>query len=226
MVTKELPKRAGNQVLQEERYLWMARAFIMMTVLAGLANLALLMALSGVVPFLRIQPFYLQLQTKEEQIVSIQRPSAASFNSNLIQENLVRQYVIDYFTVSSDLEEQEYRWGNDGPIRRMSSQPVFMSFKSKEAQTALQLAREKKFTRHVDIISSNPLERRKNGGVWQVFVKFVDNAQDFNEPNISEYEIRLDISFVPQRNVPRSEALKNPFGFLVSEIGGKETKAK
>ena len=209
-------------MLQEERYLWMARAFILMTVLAGLANIALLMALSGVIPFLRIQPFYLQLQNKEEQIVSIHRPSPELFDAGLIQDNLVRQYVIDYFTVGSDLQEQEYRWGNDGPIRRMSTQPVFMSFKSKEAQTALQLAREKKFTRHVDIISSNPLEHRNNGGTWQVFAKFTDNAQDFSEPLVTEYELRINISFDPPKNIPRSEGLKNPFGFVVSRITGEE----
>ena len=72
----EPKKKNHRQVLQEERYVWMARAFVMMTVLGILANVLLLIAISGAVPFLRVQPFYLDIRSRDEQLISVERLSA------------------------------------------------------------------------------------------------------------------------------------------------------
>ena len=64
-------KASAREVLQEERYLWMSRAFVVMVVLAAICNIILLIALANVTPVMRVQPFYLEIQDKNQQIINI-----------------------------------------------------------------------------------------------------------------------------------------------------------
>ena len=215
----------SKQMLQEERYLWMARAFIMMAIFAALSDLVLLLALSGTVPFLRVQPFYLQIQNKEDQVISIQRLSPEAMNAKDLQESLVRQYIVDYYTITSNLAENEYRWGNDGPISWMSSDDVFGNFKRGYASEALDRARDRQFTRRVYISSVMPLESRNGGGVWLAAVKFYDMAQDFSEEQVKSMNIRVNVSFQTRsQELQGARRLKNPLGFRVLQIGGEDVK--
>ena len=77
--------RSHRQLLQEERYVWMARAFVMMTVLGILANILLLIAISGAVPFLRVQPFFLDIRSRDEQLISVERLSVEQLNERNLQ---------------------------------------------------------------------------------------------------------------------------------------------
>ena len=69
-MAKKAEDVSSKEVLQEERYLWMARAFALVALLALIANFLMLIALSGLTPLIRVQPFYLQSQAKEHQVIS------------------------------------------------------------------------------------------------------------------------------------------------------------
>ena len=218
---KHKPVASGHEMLQEERYLWMARAFVMMTVLGALANVALLLALSGTIPFLRVQPFYLQVQDKDDQVIAVERPSAELVKDDLLEENLIRQYVLAYFSVTSNIEELQRRWGVDGIINWMSEESVFREF-SQRAVKALQMAQEDNFTRDVRVLVANRLLHQGEGDIWRVELEFRDMAQDYEQVAVSKYEVTLAVSFKPTRSgLKWSQRLKNPLGFVVSRVGTK-----
>ena len=131
MVEKQAPQTKGvesqttKEMLQEERYLWMARAFVVMLVLAVICDIILLIALGSVTPVMRIQPFYIEMQNKEDQVISVNRPSEEILNSDALQQSLVREYLLARFGVGADVDELKRRWGPEGIVARMSNQSVF-----------------------------------------------------------------------------------------------------
>ena len=86
--TQEVESRTAQETLQEERYLWMARSFSLVALLAFIANLLLLIALFGLVPLVRVQPYYIQTQDKNQQVVFVARPPKEELKSKILKEAL------------------------------------------------------------------------------------------------------------------------------------------
>ena len=233
--TQEQTSRSRNvrEVLQEERYLWMARAFVVMMVLAIICDIILLIALANVTPVLRVQPFFVEIQDKDQQIISVVRPTVETLNSDVLKESLVRQYVLARFGVGSDLAELEERWGPRGPVYWMSDQPIYDEFVQKESVPAQNLARKDNFVRNVRILSVN---KTRDGGPngsdeWQVELEFQDIDRTATKPAISYYRADLATAFRPtnaRRNLEWADRLKNPLGFVVLDfgIGPSQQKSK
>ena len=59
------PKESSYELLKTERYLWMARAFAVVSVLSLVANVLLFVALVSLQPLTRMQPFMLNIQDKD-----------------------------------------------------------------------------------------------------------------------------------------------------------------
>ena len=224
---------SSREILQEERYLWMARAFVVMMVLAVICDVILLIALANVTPVLRVQPFFLEIQDKNQQIVSVVRPSVETLNSDVLKESLVRQYVLARFGVGSDLAELEERWGPKGPVYWMSDQPIYDEFVQKESVPAQNLAHKDNFVRNVRILRVNKTRDGGPGGSdeWQVELEFQDSDRSSSKPVVSYYRADLATAFRPTRarsNLEWADRLKNPLGFIVLDfgIGPSQQKSK
>ena len=223
--------RNAREILQEERYLWMARAFVVMMVLAIICDIILLIALANVTPVMRVQPFYLEIQNKDQQVISVTRPSVETLDSDILKESLVRQYVLARFGIGSDLSELEERWGPKGPVYWMSDQPIYDEFVQKESIPAQNLARKDNFVRNVRILSVN---KTRAGGAtgsdeWQVELEFQDIDRVASKPVISHYRADLATAFRPTREgLVWADRLKNPLGFVVLDfgIGPSQQKSK
>lgn len=226
--SEERAVREPHAMLQEERYLWMARAFVVMMVLALVCDFILLIALANVTPVLRVQPFYLEVQNKDQQIIAIKRPDAETLKSQDLGESLVREYLLARYGIGSDLKELEERWGSTGVVFWMSSQSVYDDFIEHEYQRGQTLAFEDNFIRNVQISS---LLKTSTGGSngsdrWQVELKFTDTDRTSAEPTKQEYVATLETSFRPTRhNLTWADRLKNPLGFVVDRFS-LEPKAK
>ena len=217
-----------NEVLQEERYLWMARAFSLIALLAFIANILMLMALSGLMPLVRVQPFYLQTQDKERQTISVIRPDFSSMSDDdikIIQEALVREYLLARYGVSSDTSEVQKRWSIDGIVYAMSESSVYDTFLKQEMVPTLAEAKNG-LTRNVRINWVNRGEHYPNGvSVWNAEIELTDMSPTITNPKIRKWAIQMEVSFQPKHKVGTwSQRLKNPLGFVVSNFGGKASK--
>ncbi len=215
-------KISAREVLQEERYLWMSRAFTVMVVLAIICNVILLIALANVTPVMRVQPFYLEIQDKDHQVINIVRPSAETLDSDLLKESLLRQYLLARFGMGSDLTELEERWGEDGIVYWMSVDSVFSQF-TEEARKLLRLAYEDNLVRSVRILSAKKASQGSTEGaadVWEVKLEFQDIDRSSEEPKFRYFVAKVEVIFQPTRSgLLWSQRLKNPLGFTVTRFG-------
>ena len=221
---KHKPVASGHEMLQEERYLWMARAFVVMMVLAIICDIILLIALANVTPVMRVQPFYLEIQDKDQQIVSVTRPTPETLNSDVLKESLVRQYVLARFGVGSDLGELEERWGPNGPVYWMSDQPIYDEFLQRESVPVQLLAQKDNFVRNVRILSVNKTRAGGPNGsdIWQAILEFQDVDRVKTKPVISNCQADMATTFRPSRpGLTWSDRLKNPLGFTILDFGIK-----
>lgn len=229
--TAKQTSRNAREILQEERYLWMARAFVVMLVLAIICDIVLLIALANVTPVLRVQPFYLEIQNKDQQTISVIAPKPETLNSDTLKESLVRQYVLSRYGVGSDLAELEQRWGLDGPVYWLSDQLVYDEFTAKEADKLRPLAHRDSFVRNARILN---VKKTQSGGPygpdeWAVDVEFSDTNRASTSEVKSVFHINMATAFRPTRKgLSWADRLKNPLGFVVLDFGisGDNQKSK
>ena len=221
MVAEEQEQREemARRVLQEDRYLWMARAFVVTFVLAVVCDLILLIALSNVVPVMRVQPFYVEAQNKEQQVVFVNRANKETLDSDALKESFVREYILSRYGVDSDLSELEERWGIDGPVFWMSDQSVYDEFVAKEQIPLQALARQDNLTRKVFITSLNKLPPEGRTEFWKVEFDIIENDRVSDKPKTS-WVAEVGALFRPvQTGKPWKDRLKNPLGFTVVSFG-------
>ena len=216
---------AGNQddvseeALKERSYLWMARVFCLICVVTLIADLILFSALDSLLPLVRVQPFYIKTQDKDQQVIEIIRPSTKLLNSEMLQRAFVRQYLVARLGIGSDTDELERRWGPDGAIQWMSETSVFGTFLQEEAQKAVQQAKEIGLTRRVDIRNLRR-EPRQNQVVWKAEVQLSDMSRSSPDQKVTMWEITLVIEFGKLRDgMTWDQRLKNPLGFRVVGYG-------
>lgn len=222
--TRSFENDISAEALKERHYLWMARTFALVGVVSFLANLMLLGALFSLLPIMRIQPFYITTQDKDQQIISVSRPPKETLDSEMLQEALLRQYLLERLTMGSDVEELERRWGLDGLVNWMSSQVVAQEFIS-TTNALLEMARRDGMTRNVNILSANVYRREADRVVWRVVLELQDMRKDAREPEKSHWIVNMAVNFQPNRpGLTWSQRLKNPLGFTVVNFGMTEDK--
>lgn len=214
-------RRADNQndvseeALKERSYLWMARVFGLICIVTLIANLILYSALDSLMPLVRVQPFFITTQDKDQQIIQIARPNPALLSSRQLQESFVRQYLVARMGIGSDTDELKRRWGTDGTVQWMSSDTVFTTFLRDYATGLIKLAEEEGLTRDVEILNVSEIPRQ-NEILWQAEVRLIDRSRSAPEPQITELTVNMVVVFGALRNgLTWEQRLQNPLGFTV-----------
>lgn len=212
MEPEQESRESSYEALKTERYLWMARAFAVVSVLAIIANILLLVALGSLRPLTRIQPFLLNVQDKDQQVIDIERINLEKFDRQLLEESYVRQYIIARYTVSSDIAEVQRRWQRGGTIDVMTADALYREFEAKEMMETLALASEEGMTREVIInkVLPNTLTRE-----WTVYFTLKTVRQSYTQPMEQKFKAVLGTDFLVRRGVTWEKRLRNPLGFTV-----------
>lgn len=210
----EIPSHEELSVdlLRERRYLWTARAFAIVSAVALCVNLVLMLAMFKLMPLKRVEPFLLTFQNKEDQVVRI-RPLARDLGAeDILTEAMIRQYVLLRLTMVDDIDEMAFRWGNDGPLRWMSSPAVYKQF-AKTVKDWLARIKLEGLTREARIES---VVRQQN--IWVVYVVTRDMLPEADQPVTQRWRVKVKVRYfaLPSRNeVKYANRLKNPLGFVV-----------
>ncbi len=209
----------SEEGMRERRYLWMARTFALVAVVAFLSMMMLLSALLSLLPIVRVQPFYLTTLNKNQQVINVVPPNVKQLDMQLLTESFIRQYILAYFTVGSNIAELERRWGIDGIINWMSSPIVFEEF-IKYSQATLKQARNDGLTRHVRILNAVLFRAEPDGNVWRAEVELTDMKYGEDEPVKIKILVTMKVAFQPTRKgLTWEQRLKNPLGFTVMRFG-------
>ena len=210
----------SEEALKERRYFWMARAFAVVCVVSFITNIILIIGLFSLVPIVRVQPFYLNLLDKNEQVISIRRSDNLNLDTALLTESLIRQYLLARLTIGSDPKELETRWGLDGAVNWTSESSVFGMF-AETAQALIAQAKNEGLTRRVDILSVVKLrEADASRDVWQAELNLVDMKRGSTEPLTTRWRVLMEVEYRPNREgLKWSQRLKNPIGFTITRFG-------
>ena len=202
--------------LRERRYLWTARAFAIIFVFSACSTFILLFSLFSLVPLVRVQPFYLTFQNKSEQIVSVQKLSASRESLSFITESLIRQYIIARHSIVLDVDLMLQRWGEQGPIRWMSTNGVFSDF-VKTTSASFKRVQQERLVRDINILSVSLVQGgRKDGDIWRAEIETVDMHPELSQPVVMPWIVQLQVGYMPKRG-EWATRLKNPMGFVVKQ---------
>jgi len=205
---------ASEENLRERRYFWTARAFIAVCVVSIFINIVMLAALSSLTPLTRVQPFYLTFEDKDSQIVRIIPMNPTPEVLDQITESMIREYTILRNAVVSDDRVVTQRWGDQGPVRWMSSDDVYSAF-NRSTREALTLLREQRLVRDVNILTAYKLKTDPvEGDIWDVKMETIDMLPENTEAKKKTWNIRVQVKYMPYQQ-RWEERLKNPMGFKI-----------
>ena len=196
----------------EKRYLWTARAFAVITALSVCCNIVLMLAIFQVLPLYRVEPFLLTFQDRSEQVYNIQPIKGELRSQQAITEVFVREYVLLRSSFGRNLAEMEARWGEDGPVKEMSTPRIYDDFSRNTAQKALEIIRSRGLSRDVKILSVNEL----TNGIWQVEYETRDMYPESIQPEVNYWTAALSVGY-RRKVVKHGDRLKNPIGFTVEK---------
>ncbi len=212
---------SSQEMLKAERYLWISRAFSAVAVLAFVANVILFSAIGALYPLVRIQPFYLNILDKNQQVIDITPVTTEELQSTAVIEALVRQYVLAHYEVGHDVQEVEDRWGPDGIVALMSSADVYDQF-WKNSSPLLEEVKDDGLTMEAFITSAIQLG---SPFVWRVNVRLREMRQNSREPTEIKLVVDVTVQFDPlMKQAFRTtwqDRLKNPLGFRVITYGSE-----
>lgn len=214
----------SEEALKERSYLWMARVFGLICIVTLIANLILYSALDSLMPLVRVQPFFITTQDKDQQIIEIIRPEAHVLSSKQLQESFIRQYLVARLGIGSDVEELKRRWGIDGTIQWMSSDSIFTVFLRDYATGLIAQAEAEGLTRDVEILNVSEIPRQ-NEVLWRAEVRLTDRSRSSPIPQVTEWTIDMRIEFgTLRRGLTWDKRLQNPLGFTVNGYAQKIIK--
>ena len=223
--TPEVGEQTTQETLQEERYLWMARCFSLVALLTFIANFLLIIALFGLVPLVRVQPYYIQTQDKDQQVVFVDRPPKEELRSKILKESLIRKYLIARYAIGSNIQEVQERWGSEGMIHNMSVQSVYQEFFEKESIDYLRRAETEGLTRDVKInyVNEEVSETAEGVSKWVAEIELRERNQTISTEDITTWYVELLIQFQPNRKkITWAQRLRNPLGFQVTAFSRHE----
>jgi len=231
MVAEEEPRELSSQeALKVDRYLWIARAFSGIAILAIVSNVLIFAALGSLYPLIRVQPFYLEVLDNDEQRVEIRPIGEKEMRSEMAEGALVRQYVMARYTVTMDHKELEERWGPDGLVYSMSKKDVFDEFTENHVEQIRQDIENDNLTMDVFITNASRSYVGQTYSVWDVNVRLRKMRQSSSQPEI-EYRIeKIQVQYDPlyqkAGRITWRDRLKNPLGFRVLTYGSHPATAQ
>ncbi|MBO7244409.1 MAG: type IV secretion system protein [Alphaproteobacteria bacterium] len=207
----------SEEAVKERRYLWMARVFALVLVVSSLTTIMLINALVSLVPIVRVQPFFLTTLNKNEQVINIVKPNLNQINIRTLTESFIRQYLLSYFSIGSNVQELERRSSIDGDVNWMSAPTVYAKF-TEYADDWIKQAKEEGLTRNVQILFVQPYKTNNRENIWRAEVKFTEMKHLSQEPKESTWVVTLNVAFEQLRDLTWEQRLKNPLGFKVHQL--------
>ena len=206
------PERVHVKAMPERRYLWLSRALVIMSVFSICLNMVLASTIYLLLPSEHSSPQLLYINDTFNQIQMLQPSEIDVPVNNLVTESQIQDYIMYRYLVTSRYDELASRWAPGSAIYWMSSNLVYKEFEENEAQLGLTLQRLRGLQRDVEIDWITQIAR----GVWQVQFRTLDYYSESKEPDISIWRAIMRISYADIPFPDRSYALRNPFGFLVT----------
>ena len=205
--------------IDEQRYLWLFRAFSVLLVLSVVANIVLLSAYLAIAPEPKQEAFFVDVQTGTAKEFYVQRPKSAQLNIAIgsvgyeIAEAYIADYVVNRESVYSDGMLMQKLWGFNGPVYYYSSKDVYSAFvRSVEYRNSL-INRD----RYVVSVEVGTPQYQPQAKLWVVdaTLKTTDKSNGTIETKNKRIQITADY-MQGEEKLNSADMWNNPLGFRVT----------
>jgi len=206
------PERVHVSAMPERRYLWTSRFLVIISCINICICAMFSLAIYVMLPQITVSPRFMRINNYFSELENVQAEEIRYPVSDLVTEANVREYILRRYLISDDYDEMINRWRSGSIFYWFSSASVYQEFIANEAKNNLMLYREKDLMRGVIIDWVKPLAYN----IWQVQFQTTEISPDFDEPHQTVWRATLRIGYFNIPNISRSDAILNPFGFLVT----------
>ena len=195
-------KKSNPDYAQAVAKFWMVVA----SIFVGF-NMFFVLTLMQMAPRLTVVP---QILSKEP-MQSLELIQTESFNTNvadkrLIDEMMVRYYLIERHTRFADVQEMQNKWGPSGTVALLSTPKVYQEF-YKSLGAIVENVRQLPYSQGIDIRSIS-----RKGEIWTVEFDLYKLSQGF-----AHKETRVAV--LESAQTPYRQAFRirntNPYGFII-----------
>jgi len=208
---KTMPIRQISSFDAYRSYQHLSRVLLMAVIALSLGNIGLMGMFLVLFPLKEIQPMFLNVTDKANQIVKIEPIERSIQGFQLLQEKLARHYVILRETFDLITEAQRYK-----ELEKFSSSELWEAFWSlmnpEHTDSPIRKRQDKKITRSVVIQSCVSLAPEAPQ-TFQIEWESID-LQDGQETGRGQWISTLSVDFEPQETSFEDQYL-NPIGFKV-----------
>ena len=220
------PERAHTQAMPERRYLWSSRLLVIMAVMSMSITMILAMTIYLMLPQKTVHPRLLQINKYFSQLELVQPVERKILVTDLIAEQHISDYITLRNSITSDYDDLLSRWGERQILYWYSDSNVYSKFYNTDAKYSLMQFRKNSLQRYVKIEWVRPLTR----GLWQVQFLTMDFTPKSEKIDTKIWRATLRIEYMTLPFKTKEDAMKNPFGFVVTNyslgyVGTPETSA-
>ncbi len=208
------PERVHVDAMPERRYLWTSRFLVILASMSICFNIMLACALYIMLPQRSSAPQLFYIDHYFSQIERAQPMEISYPLNNLIIEENITNYIMLRYLISNDYDELIRRWGKGSAVYWYSMAPIFDDFVRNDAKFNMLQFRNKNMMRDVEIDWIRPLSK----GLWQTQFRTLDYMPNSPTPDINIWRAIMRLRFVRFPNRNHNDALKNPFGFLITDF--------
>lgn len=206
------PERAHIEAMPERRYLWSSRILVILAIMSMSITMILALTLYLMLPQKTVYPRLLQINKYFSELEQIQPAELNIGVTDLIAEQHITDYIILRNTISNDYDELISRWGRNEVVYWYSGPNVFNKFYENDVRFNVMQFRKNALQRFVKIEWVRPLTM----GLWQAQFLTMDSTPNSDKvmTKIWRATLRIEYMTLPFRN--KDDAMKNPFGFVVT----------
>jgi len=206
------PEKVHVDAMPERRYLWTSRFLVIVASFSICFNIMLASTIYIMLPQRSASPQLFYIDHYFNQVARVQPMEIDYPIGNLITEEHITNYIMMRYLISNDYDELLRRWGPGSYIYWYSSPTIFDEFTRYDARFNMAQFRRRNMVRDVEIDWIRPLSK----GLWQTQFRTIDYTPRSATPVINMWRAAMRTQFVKFRNRSHEDALKNPFGFLVT----------
>ena len=210
------------------------------TLVSGMMNIALVMALVSVFPLQKVQPYLVTFKNQDNQVVSIDPLATDAPGILYMTEDNVKDYVVQRHQFVPIASHMEAQWGKDSRLAARTERELYDKFE-KASKLELEKMMTGGYTRRIEIESVNRLSE----DTWQVNFKTHDSlggkngtltadpsqvlaASRTNDPNavlnanltptetVQGWVATMRVEYTPTK-VTYDKRLLNPLGFTITD---------
>lgn len=206
------------KTIDEQRYLWLLRAFGVLASLLIALNMVLILTFSRIAPQDKMEAFFVQTGDESRQAIYMQRAANLEVRQDSlglrIARNMIRKYIVDRESVSLERARAETLAGPDSDVYYMSAPELYREFASGEEYRA-RILNPARLVASVSV-KDDDVNYMSRLGTWEA--KFALTTMDANgmnrktEQKTAKIEAAFDASAMTRSG---RESWRNPLGFKI-----------